>query len=427
MSSTIKVRSIAASGLFGVLLAAGSAMLSPPGAADMQPLLRALGIVSCTSSGPCEEYDNTGQGSGLKGTSSKGAGLTGVTNYNKSGATSGTAGVSGTDTALKTNLNSGVLGTATMGTGVTGISQNNVGVSAASTNNFGVFAVGGTGGVFGQVTSFNDVGYTYAGVRGIDRVTNTNINAGVWGDSTIGTGVEATSQDNYALSAFGHYGAAIYGDTFGLSVTGSGPAIEATSADSYGLVITEGVGDVQSPLVISSGVSGNPFADAFESFDSNGTLLMKLTNTGDISILGQIFTSGLCNSGCITHRGGGSHRVVTYAPTEAEPTREDSGSAQLVGGKAYVKLDPAFVNVINASRSYLVFLTPEGDSRGLYVTGKSADGFTVRESMGGTSTLAFDYCIVAKPFGISSPRLPMVTVPQVHLAPAPRPTHRPRP
>jgi hypothetical protein len=124
-------------------------------------------------------------------------------------------------------------------------------------------------------------------------------------------------------------------------------------------------------------------------------------------------------------KGPTQHRVVSYAPTEAEPVREDNGSAQLINGVAHVRLDPAFANVIDTHKSYLVFITPEGNSHGLYVTDKTAAGFTAHENMGGTSTLAFDYRIVAKPFGVTAPRLPMLTMPR---APAghsmPRPRHR---
>jgi hypothetical protein len=44
----------------------------------------------------------------------------------------------------------------------------------------------------------------------------------------------------------------------------------------------------------------------------------------------------------------------------------------------------------------MVFLTPEGDCRGLYVRRKSATSFQVREHMGGTSNIAFSYRIVGR-------------------------------
>jgi hypothetical protein len=101
---------------------------------------------------------------------------------------------------------------------------------------------------------------------------------------------------------------------------------------------------------------------------------------------------------------------------------EDFGEAQLVDGQSYVRLDAAFANVIDGHSSYLVFITPEGDSHGLYVTEKSSAGFAVRENEGGHATIAFSYRIVAKPYGDASPRLPMLTEPRfVKPAPIRRP------
>jgi hypothetical protein len=90
---------------------------------------------------------------------------------------------------------------------------------------------------------------------------------------------------------------------------------------------------------------------------------------------------------------------------------EDTGEAQLVDGRAYVRIDDALANVIDRGAEYSVFITPEGDNRGLYVTQKSPTGFAVRESQSGRSTLAFAYRIVAKPYADVSSRLPMRTFP----------------
>jgi hypothetical protein len=59
-----------------------------------------------------------------------------------------------------------------------------------------------------------------------------------------------------------------------------------------------------------------------------------------------------------------------------------------------VKLDANFAKVIKRG-DYKVFLTPEGDCRGLYVR-KSAASFEVRELAGGTSSVAFSYRIVGR-------------------------------
>jgi hypothetical protein len=58
---------------------------------------------------------------------------------------------------------------------------------------------------------------------------------------------------------------------------------------------------------------------------------------------------------------------------------------------------------------YHVFLTPKGDCKGLYVTDETATSFVVRELGGGTSSIAFDYRIMAKRRGYEGIRLADVT------------------
>jgi hypothetical protein len=99
-------------------------------------------------------------------------------------------------------------------------------------------------------------------------------------------------------------------------------------------------------------------------------------------------------------------RVDAFAPRLATPTVEDVGEGQVSGGRGYVSIDPAFADTMDRSRPYLVMLTPEGPSRGLYVTGRTPSGFSVRENPGGASTLGFTYRIVAKPFDTAARRLP---------------------
>ena len=74
---------------------------------------------------------------------------------------------------------------------------------------------------------------------------------------------------------------------------------------------------------------------------------------------------------------------------------EDFGTAKLKRGRAVVKLDANFASVIKRG-DYRVFVTPEGDCRGLYVRGKRAASFEARELAGGKSSVAFSYRIVGR-------------------------------
>jgi hypothetical protein len=95
---------------------------------------------------------------------------------------------------------------------------------------------------------------------------------------------------------------------------------------------------------------------------------------------------------------------------ESEPTTEDFGESQLRDGFARVQIAADFANTIDKSAAYMVFLSPEGDTRGLFVTDKSPSAFTVHENQGGHATVSFSYRIVAKRYGMAQQRLPVINV-----------------
>lgn len=70
-----------------------------------------------------------------------------------------------------------------------------------------------------------------------------------------------------------------------------------------------------------------------------------------------------------------------------------------------MNLEPVFGQTVNTEMDYHVFLTPNGDCKGLYVSQKTPTSFEVRELGGGTSSIAFDYRIMAKRKGYESVRL----------------------
>ena len=93
-----------------------------------------------------------------------------------------------------------------------------------------------------------------------------------------------------------------------------------------------------------------------------------------------------------------------YSIEGPESWFEDVGSARLSSGRADVRLDSDFAEFVR-TEAYQVFLTPEGDCKGLYVSAKSNSGFEVRELQGGTATLNFNFRIIAKRKDIAAPRL----------------------
>ena len=90
--------------------------------------------------------------------------------------------------------------------------------------------------------------------------------------------------------------------------------------------------------------------------------------------------------------------IVTLACPEApETVFQDFGIGQLVEGFAHITIDPDLAININVNEEFplKVFITPEGDCKGVYVTNKSAEGFDVIELQGAKSNVPFSWQIVA--------------------------------
>jgi hypothetical protein len=234
----------------------------------------------------------------------------------------------------------------------------------------GVFGVSPNDGVYGATTSVSGK----AGVRGISQA-ETGVAYGVQGTSSNGAGVAGFSR--------GAHGAGVYG----LSRKGEGVLAESAAADEVAL---RAHADTSRTGIF---VGQNQANRAHCVIDQNA----NLSCTGNISSDATISS---------THRNALGQRVVAYAPESTTATIEDVGTAHMSGGVAEVRIDPVFAAMFDR-RGYYVFLTPLGDSRGLYVSSKLPSGFQVREDEHGRGNLAFDYRIVAHPLDASSDRLPM--------------------
>jgi hypothetical protein len=362
-------------------------------------------FITCSSPLPCVTDANSGSGPGLKSTSVNGPGLIGFTEFKSTTQSDGVAGVSGLDRSTSGKFDSGVKGKSTRGTGVTGISTSGPGVSGTSSSNPGVLGTASTAiGVRGITHGSSS---SAAGIQGDNNTTATAVRANGFGGNLF-IGNNSVSSDVFRVDDAGdifaghQISSGLDGSTaFGLEAEGSLEAVVGigTSSSAAG--------------VASTGVSG---AAMYVATNSSNTRTLLADDSGNLTITGLIFTGGVCSSGCAKNAKAPGIRVITYAPREAAPTMEDVGEGQLVDGRSYVALDRDFATVIDQHSSYFVFITPEGDNRGLFVTDKTLRGFRVGESQGGHSTLPFSYRIVAKPFGPTQPRLA-----RVNFAAQPRP------
>ncbi len=253
--------------------------------------------------------------------------------------------------------------------------------------------IGGTGnGVSGEAIVNSTSSTGRAGVIGADTSGNSSYssNWGVKGTSTYGTGVEGDSTKFVGVNAVGG---------------GQISTIRGLPVFYPALSI---VGDMSCTPCVA-----NDLIDACQSGGANpcdfAHSVFTVSQGGNVLMAGELIVGGSCRLGCEV----GStqvNRVRFYTARESLPTVEDFGEAQLTAGRAYVRLDPAFADTIDQHAKYLVFITPEGDANTLFVNQKSGNGFSVTESSSGRHSIAFQYRIVAKPYGETATRLQRIVI-----------------
>ncbi len=127
----------------------------------------------------------------------------------------------------------------------------------------------------------------------------------------------------------------------------------------------------------------------------------NMYSSGNVRIDGDLSVGGAKNNVVKLDDG---RSVLLYALESPDNWFEDFGTVKLENGSAIVKIDPTFAQTTNVTIPYKVFLTPNGDCRGLYVVNKTADSFEVREIGGGHSNIEFDFRIVARRKGYENVR-----------------------
>ena len=300
------------------------------------------------------------------------------------------------------NQTTGVLGLAANGDGVMGQTsvQNGcckVAGEASESNQAGVVGVdeasnhGSNSGV---------VGYTLNGAYGVEGISGNSALGGVEGNSTTGDGVDGYSDSGYGVNAQSNavaLNAASTGHDGIVAATTAGGTYAAirVSSNALGVVAIASTEALRGEGYIGlDGQSADVNSYPLDLVDHTGNNVVYVTDGGDLYYHGTL-------SSFVTTQSGGVGRM--FVPRSTMQTMEDFGSGTLVNGSGVVHLDPAFAKMMDGT-GYQVFLTPDGDNRGLYVAQKTANSFLVRESQGGHSSLAFDYRIVARQFGHAADR-----------------------
>lgn len=242
-------------------------------------------------------------------------------------------------------------------------------------------------------------------------------------------------------------GAVAIGDPLTTSST-PGVAMKATKAGpilGYAMEpLASGSGKVVAFVRASyySGSGTNPAPDANNtvsgistaaSLDLSGTLNM---NGGNILSVGSLEGIGgawkIAENGDFTTKGAVVKQVRsymgelvnTYPATTTERTVELSGTSTLQNGTAtvtFTEVDPRFNQIISATASYRVLVTPAGATGQVYVTDRSNGGFVIHDT-GSSTGVMVDWLVIAyekdhEPQEVTS----------IPLAPEPTPVPEPTP
>jgi hypothetical protein len=312
-------------------------------------------------------------------------------------------------------MSMGVQGVAAyQGIGVVGTSESGIGIMATTGSNEqpAVYASSyGSAAVYGKSQSD-----TQAAVVGQSASTNAG-SAGVQGIAAQGTGVVGTSDSG--IGVIGNSNSTV-ADGNAIGVHGCSNMGKTTAnywndeewdqfPDKFVGVKGEG-GDF--------GVYGIGTVGVCARMQPGG--IAAAWFCGDVHVWGNHIVHG-AKSAAVPHPDG-SHRLL-YSLECPESWFEDFGTGKLVKGRARVKLEKNFAALVR-TRAYHVFLSPEGDSRGLYVSRQDAGGFEVREQQGGTTSVKFSYRVVAKRKDIAARRL-VKTLPPLPTPKRGTPRHLP--
>jgi hypothetical protein len=252
-----------------------------------------------------------------------------------------------------------------------------------------------------------------------------------WRAGVVGFGADPSEREGRAdamgVLGFANKSVGVLGWSFAhAGVYGSSATIAVIGDGTSGHIGVEGFGN-------SFGIYGhvnfaNPNPDGAGVFGAAAVDLNNLDNytgragvfVGPVDVIGNLTVTGNqvvwgTKSAAAKHTDG-THRLL-YCIESPESQFEDFGEAKLVRGRAQVSLDSDFAALAD-TRQYHVFLTPYGDSNGLYVSTRSRNGFEVREQGGGTGSVTFSYRVVARRKHVATERFQKVALPKKPKLPA---------
>jgi len=171
----------------------------------------------------------------------------------------------------------------------------------------------------------------------------------------------------------------------GIIGVGQGQAINASLAGSGGSFVGNSLGI---------------FTEYNSSPNGNGIIIQN--SIGDIWYVGSLLAAAkrkIAGPGAVSTvvKDLEGNEVMLSCPESPENLYMDFGIGKLTNGFAEIKIDPILEKniIVDDTHPIKIFIQPEGNCNGVYVSNKSAKGFQVIEMNNGKSNINFSYQIVA--------------------------------
>jgi hypothetical protein len=219
------------------------------------------------------------------------------------------------------------------------------------------------------VNSFNYWGNAYCfGVSGATW-NDANRHGGVWGGSSETNPATAWGSLGYRNSGGTHYGICYIGG--------------ATTTAKYS-------SDAEIPSV-AVGMGG--YGDFMGGWTRGNIYGMSVKgNRYSLYVDGRTFANDVISQ--LNLNATGQQRIVTYVPTSTSVDVYVKGTATMQNGKAMIRFDENFKNIISEKNLPVITVTPMGASNGIYIESISSDGFAVAENNNGTSNVSISWIAV---------------------------------
>ena len=108
----------------------------------------------------------------------------------------------------------------------------------------------------------------------------------------------------------------------------------------------------------------------------------------------------------MVNEGHNGNKVANYASSSTTADITSKGVGTLVNGVAQINFDRNFSSLAASDKPIIVTVTPMGETKGVYTTTITKNGFAVKENLSGTSNVSFSWIAVAEKTGYVGHSLP---------------------